>query len=55
MYGKISALPVTSGVALLPFASNRVLFIAAVSLVAVGIAILVTSTVLARKSQKSAN
>lgn len=55
MYGKISALPTTAGVALLPFASNRVLFIAAVSLVVGGLAIFAISTVLARKSQQDAN
>lgn len=55
MYGKISALPTTAGVALLPFASNKVLFITAVSLVAGGIAIMAISTVLARKSQANAN
>lgn len=56
MYGKISALPTTSGVALLPFAAdNRVLFIAALVLVATGVAIFTVSTLLARKSRKAAN
>lgn len=56
MYGKISALPTTSGVALLPFAgNNRVLFIVATGLVLAGIAIFAVSTIAARKSRKAAN
>jgi hypothetical protein len=56
MYGKISALPTTSGVALLPFAAdNRVLFIVALGLVVTGVAIFTVSTLAARKSRKAVN
>lgn len=56
MYGKISALPTTSGVAVLPFAgNNRVLFIVAAGLVVTGVAIFAISTLAARKSREAAN
>ena len=56
MYGKISALPTTSGVALLPFAvDNQVLFTVALGLVVTGIAIFTISTIAAHKSSKAVN
>ena len=52
MYGK---LPTTGGVAMLPATGdNRVLFIAAVSLIATGVVIMVAAAVMARKSRKGA-
>lgn len=55
MYGKgAGALNVASGVALLPnTGNNRPLFIVAVSILVLGIAILAVSTVLARKSRQT--
>jgi predicted phage tail protein len=53
MYGKV--LPSATGIALLPATGdNKVLFIAAVSLIVGGVAIFVASTVLARKSRSEA-
>jgi len=53
MYGK---LPTVAGVSVLPATgSNRPLFIAAVSLIAGGVAILVVAAILARKSRSEAN
>lgn len=53
MYGKV--LPTASGIALLPATGdNRALFIAAVSLIAGGVAIFVASAVMARKSRAQA-
>lgn len=52
MYGKV--LPAGTGVALLPATgNNRALFIAAVSLIVTGVAIMVVAAVMARKSRKS--
>jgi len=55
MYGK-GATPVAAGVALLPSTGDsRPLFVAAVSLLAAGAAILVIATVMARKNRSAAN
>jgi LPXTG-motif cell wall-anchored protein len=51
MYGK---LPTLGGVAALPATgSSRPLFIAAVSLIAAGVVIMIAAAVMARKSRKS--
>lgn len=56
MYGKGAGSLVTStGIAVLPATgSNRGLFVLAASLIAVGIAVFIASTVLARKSRSAA-
>lgn len=55
MYGKVAGANVGTGIALLPnTGDNRVLFVAAVSLLVSGVAIFVVSTLLARKSRRSA-
>ncbi len=55
MYGKgAGTLNVASGISLLPeTGNNRPLFIVAVSLLVVGVAVFAISTVLARKSRQS--
>jgi membrane anchored protein len=57
MYGKgAGALNVAAGISLLPdTGSNRTLFIVAVSLLVLGVVIFAISTVLTRKSRKTAN
>jgi hypothetical protein len=53
MYGKV--LPSATGIALLPATGdNRALFIAAVSLIAGGVAVFVASAILTRKSRAQA-
>lgn len=55
MYEKgIAGLNVATGVAILPeTGSNRSLFIVAASLMAVGVAVFIVSTVMARKSRSN--
>ena len=57
MYGKgAGALNVATGISLLPdTGSNRTLFIVAISLLVLGVVIFTVSTILTRKSRKTAN